>query len=250
MAVLHKVYGSHAVSAALNKSPDRCVDLHVLSNDSGPSGKHQELIELARTIGLPVKPVDKAELNELSGTNNHQGVLLVMEGKAHYQESDIDGLVDGCPEAPLVLALDGVQDPHNLGACLRTAEAFGVSMVIAPKDRACDITSVVRKVASGAAERVPFVRVTNLVRTLTYLQHKGLWITGAAGEAQQLVEEVDFTGPTVVVMGAEGKGLRERTRKSCDYLTAIPMRGEVGSFNVSVACGIFLYEVARQRGKA
>ena len=248
MTGLQKVYGTHAVSAALEKHADRCVDLHVLTGESGGSEKIQRIVELARAAGLPVKPVDKGELKELTGSANHQGVLLVMEAKTNYQESDLDGLIDDCSSAPLILALDGVQDPHNLGACLRSAEAFGVAAVIAPKDRACDITPTVRKVASGSAERVPFIRVTNLVRTLTSLQRKGLWTTGAAGEADQSLRDIDFSAPAVVVLGAEGKGLRERTRKSCDYLAAIPMLGSVGSFNVSVACGIFLYEVARQRG--
>lgn len=163
-----------------------------------------------------------------------------------YEEGDIPAILEG-KESPLVLILDCVQDPHNLGACLRTADAAGVQAVIVPKDKSATLNATVRKVACGAAEVVPLVAVTNLARTLEKLQKKGLWTVGTAGEAEQVIYQQDLTGPTVLIMGAEGKGMRRLTREHCDYLVKLPMGGSVSSLNVSVATGICLFEAVRQR---
>jgi 23S rRNA (guanosine2251-2'-O)-methyltransferase len=168
-------------------------------------------------------------------------------------ESDLGVLLEkagGSGRVPLVLVLDGVQDPHNLGACLRTADAAGVDAVVVPKDRAVQLTETVRQVASGAAEKVPFVAVTNLARALKLLQEAGLWLTGTADEAVQSIYDIDFKGPTAIVMGAEGAGLRRLTGECCDHLVGIPMHGSVGCLNVSVATGVCLFEVVRQRSVA
>ncbi|HOW62132.1 MAG TPA: 23S rRNA (guanosine(2251)-2'-O)-methyltransferase RlmB, partial [Candidatus Contendobacter sp.] len=192
---------------------------------------------------------DRAELDRLSGGARHQGVVarLVIRQRS-YDEADLPELL-AAPNGPaLVLALDGVQDPHNLGACLRSAAAADVQAVIAPTDRAAGLNATVRKVASGGADIVPFVAVTNLARTLRGLQEQGVWIVGAAGEADATLYDVDFTLPTALVLGAEEKGLRRLTREVCDRLARIPMAGGMESLNVSVAAGIFLFEARRQRG--
>ena len=239
------VYGIHAVTAALKENAQGSGDLFI--HDARHKEKIRHICELAAAMGKTIHTISKAELQQRLGAVNHQGVMLVLRSTPHWQESDLDSLLEQSQQVPLMLALDSVQDPHNLGACLRSADALGVLAVIVPKDRACDLTPVVRKVACGGAERVPLIRVTNLVRTLTRLQQHGLWVVGMAGEAEQAIGGVDLTLPSVIVMGAEGKGLRVRTRKACDYLAAIPLLGTVGSLNVSVACGVVLYEVYRQR---
>ena len=188
-------------------------------------------------------------LQKALGEVAHQGVAAEVLPLAPWSEDDLVGAL-GLAQNPLVLALDGVQDPHNLGACLRTADACGVLAVVVPKDRAAHLTPVVRKVAAGAAETVPLVTVTNLVRTLKLLKEAGLWITGADGDATRAAAEVDFTGGTVLVMGAEGAGLRQLTRQTCDHLVSLPRLGAVESLNVSVATGMLLYEVVRQRSKS
>lgn len=239
------VFGVHAVQAALKSKAKNATELFVLVGQR--TAKVEKICADANSFGLRITQAKKHTLDGLCGHANHQGLVLKIIDTPHYQESDIQEILSANTSIPLILALDGVQDPHNLGACLRTAEAMGVDMVIAPKDRACDITPVVRKVASGAAERVPFIQVTNLVKTLEVLKKSGLWVFGAAGEACEPLDKIDFTRPSVLVMGAEGRGLRQLTRKTCDGIAAIPMQGAVGSFNVSVACGICLYEAVRQR---
>jgi 23S rRNA (guanosine2251-2'-O)-methyltransferase len=239
------VFGIHAVQAALDNQSLRGIELLVQAGDH--NGKIKQICASAARAGMPISQVRKKILDEQCDGAIHQGVLLTIKPAVLVRESDLDSLLQKCTTAPLVLALDGVQDPHNLGACLRTAEAMGVDAVIAPKDGSCDITPAVRKVASGAAERVPFVRVTNLARTLKSLQKSGLWVSGAASEADSALGDVDFTQPSVLVLGAEGSGMRNLTRRACDYIVSIPMSGTVGSFNVSVACGICLYEIIRQR---
>ena len=240
-----RVFGLHAVAALLESSPEACRSLLV---QSGLRGKVDAILSLAQDAGVRVERADKRELDRLSADANHQGVIARVDRQLTFSEGDLDALLARSSGTPLILALDGIQDPHNLGACLRTAEAFGVDVVIAPKDKACGITPVVRKVASGAAERIPFVPVVNLARTLQSLKKSGLWVFGAAGEAGDPLHGADLSVPAVILMGAEGRGLRQRSRSLCDHLLAIPMHGDVGSFNVSVACGIFLYEVIRQRG--
>ncbi|MCY1219179.1 23S rRNA (guanosine-2'-O-)-methyltransferase RlmB [compost metagenome] len=189
---------------------------------------------------------DRHELDEWA-EGVHQGVVAEVSPSQVWGENLLDELLERTPGAPLLLALDGVTDPHNLGACLRTADAAGVLAVIVPKDKSATLNATVRKVACGAAEVMPLVAVTNLSRTLEKLQKKGLWVVGTAGEAEQEVYEQDMTGPIVLVMGAEGKGMRRLTREHCDYLVKLPMAGSVSSLNVSVATGVCLFEAVRQR---
>jgi 23S rRNA (guanosine2251-2'-O)-methyltransferase len=241
------VYGLHAVEALLKHSHDSILELLILQ------GRHDQRIEVvlerARRLGLRIKEVTRAELDELSGAAVHQGVLaLCRELKLERSEGFLNELLGGLTHPPFLLVLDGVTDPHNLGACLRSAEAAGVDAVIVPKDKSALITPVVRKVACGAAESLPFIAVTNLARCLKHLQDEHrIWVQGAAGEASQSLYQSDLKGPLALVMGSEGKGLRRLTREHCDNLFAIPMAGEVSSLNVSVATGICLFEAVRQR---
>ena len=243
------IHGLHAVTAALKYEPERLHGLWV--ERQRRDGRIQALLDQASTQGVAVHPVDRAELDRLSGGVRHQGVIarLAVVTQRSYDEADLLELLAALEGVPLLLVLDGVQDPHNLGACLRSAAAAGVHAVIAPADRAAGLNATVRKVACGAAEIVPFVPVTNLARTLRTLQEQGIWLVGAAGEADASLYEVDFTVPTAIVLGAEEKGLRRLTREICDRLARIPMvESGVESLNVSVATGIFLFEARRQRG--
>lgn len=199
---------------------------------------------------IPIHFVERAELDRLSGGARHQGIVAQLEVRRRgLDEAHLPGLLDATVVPALLLVLDGVQDPHNLGACLRSAAAAGVHAVIAPTDRAVGLNATVRKVASGAAEITPFVPVTNLARTLRSLRDRGIWLVGAAGEAESSLYDVDLTLPTAIVLGAEEKGLRRLTREVCDRLARIPLaEGSVESLNVSVVAGIFLFEARRQRG--
>ena len=191
---------------------------------------------------------DKDEIARAADGVNHQGVLAWVRSPKPRLEKDLPDLLQGLDRPPFLLILDGVQDPHNLGACLRTADAAGVHAVIAPKDNAAGLTPTVCKVASGAAETVAYVQVTNLARAMDRLKEQGIWLTGTAGEATTDVYQADLKGPLGLVMGAEGSGLRRLTRERCDHLVRLPMLGRVESLNVSVATGICLYEALRQRG--
>ena len=206
-----------------------------------------ELAALARAAGVPVEPVGREALERAAGGANHQGALAWVRTPAARAEHDLDALLDGCAGPPLLLVLDGVTDPHNLGACLRSADGAGVAAVIAPKDKAVGLTPVAVKVASGAAESVPFVQVTNLARTLEALQRRGIWTVGLSDTAPASLFATDLGGPLALVLGGEGSGLRRLTAERCDLLAALPMRGRVESLNVSVAAGICLYESLRQR---
>jgi 23S rRNA (guanosine2251-2'-O)-methyltransferase len=238
------IYGVHAVHSLLKRHPDRVLELKLAEHRDDPRVRAIEA--LAREHGIKVQRVDAQVLQQALGDATHQGVAADVLPLAPWSEDDlIMALTDA--RSPLVLALDGVQDPHNLGACLRTADACGAMAVVVPKDRAAHLTPVVRKVAAGAAESVPLVTVTNLVRTLKLLKEAQLWVTGADADAPQTAAEVDFTGGTVLVMGAEGTGLRQLTRQTCDHLVRLPRLGSVESLNVSVAAGMLLYEVVRQR---
>lgn len=240
------IYGLHPVAAALRYEPDRVQELWVERNRR--DARLQALLQTAAAQGVAVRPVERAELDRRSGHARHQGVLArCLAGVPARTEQELPAILQAAPTAPLLMALDGVQDPHNLGACLRSAAAAGVDAVLAPVDRAVGLTPVVRKVASGAAEITPFIQVTNLARALDRLKEQGVWLIGAAGEAEQTLYELDFTGPVAIVLGAEEKGLRRLTREQCDYLARIPMTSGVESLNVSVAAGIFLFEVVRQR---
>ncbi len=240
------IYGLHAVTAALNHEPEQVCELWL--ERQRRDGRMQALLDQATGRGVMVRWADRAELDRLSGGARHQGVVarLAVRPRGH-DETDLLELLAAADGPALLLALDGVQDPHNLGACLRSAAAAGVHAVIAPTDRAAGLNATVRKVASGGADIVPFVSVTNLARTLRGLQDQGVWIVGAAGEADDLLYDMDFTLPTAIVLGAEEKGLRRLTREACDRLARIPMTGAMESLNVSVAAGIFLFEARRQR---
>ncbi|WP_339896774.1 23S rRNA (guanosine(2251)-2'-O)-methyltransferase RlmB [uncultured Gilvimarinus sp.] len=245
MSKTETLYGLHAVTTVLKSAPERVLSLMALQGRQDQ--RVQKVLQLAAQNGISVEQVARKKLDALAGDGNHQGIIAhCRPGQAH-DENFLYALLDNLDEAPFLLVLDGVTDPHNLGACLRSADAAGVHAVIAPKDNAAGLNPTVRKVACGAAESVPFIPVTNLARTLTQLQERGLWLRGAAGEAKATVYQADLTGPLVLVMGAEGTGLRRLTRETCDELIKIPMAGSVSSLNVSVATGICLFEAVRQR---
>ena len=188
-----------------------------------------------------------ADLDRLSGQQRHQGVIAGFTGSNLATESQLDAILDSISDTPLILVLDGIQDPHNLGACLRTADAAGVHMVVICKDRSSGITPVVRRAASGAAETLAVIQATNLARVLRKLKNRGIWLAGTSDDASDSLYTADLTGPLALVMGSEGSGLRRLTGELCDYLVSIPMAGQVESLNVSVATGVCLYEINRQR---
>lgn len=248
MSQLERIYGVHAVEALLRHHPKRVKQLWLAAGRQDP--RVQVLVDLAGQQRIAVGQKDRRELDEWA-EGVHQGVVAEVSPSQVWGENMLDELLDRATTPPLLLALDGVTDPHNLGACMRTADAAGAHAVIVPKDKSATLNATVRKVACGAAEVIPLVAVTNLARTLEKLQQRGLWIVGTAGEAEQELYQQDMTGPTVLVMGAEGKGMRRLTREHCDYLVKLPMAGSVSSLNVSVATGVCLFEAVRQRqGKA
>ena len=238
------IYGMHAVRVMLERHAERVLNVRLAEQRDDPRARAIE--ELARRHERPLQRVDLHALRQQLGDVAHQGVAAEITPLPPWSE---DGLLDALQsaQAPLLLALDGVQDPHNLGACLRTADACGALAVIVPRDRAAQLTPAVRKVAAGAAETTPVVVVTNLVRTLKLLKEAGLWIVGADAAAEKAAREVDLRGPVVLVLGGEGTGLRQLTRQNCDFLVHLPQRGTVESFNVSVAAAMLLYETLRQR---
>lgn len=244
MSQLEKVYGVHAVEALLRHHPKRVKQLWLAESRHDP--RVQTLVELAGQNRVPVGHKDRRELDEWA-EGVHQGVVAEVSPSQVWGEAMLEELLDRREGPPLLLVLDGVTDPHNLGACLRTADAAGALAVIVPKDKSATLNATVRKVACGAAEVIPLVAVTNLARTLEKLQQRGLWLVGTAGEAEQELYQQDLTGPTVLIMGAEGKGMRRLTRDHCDYLVRLPMSGSVSSLNVSVATGVCLFEAVRQR---
>jgi 23S rRNA (guanosine2251-2'-O)-methyltransferase len=242
-----KVYGLHAVRALLLRHAARVSSVTVSEGRADP--RAAEILELARKAGKSVKRAPPAAFKQF-GDGVHQGVYADVLPLAPWHEEELVAGITRALESgssPLVLVLDGVQDPHNLGACLRTADACGALAVVIPKDRAVQMNATVRKVATGAAETTPLAVVTNLARTLRLLKDAGLWIVGADAEAPKLAHETDLTGPVAIVMGAEGGGLRQLTRDTCDLLVRLPQQGSVESLNVSVATGMLLYEAVRQR---
>ena len=241
----HEIYGIHAVQAALN-NPRRTVKTLYINQDRADS-RLQALLNTAEARGISVEKLTLQALNKRFPDVIHQGVAARTGALPEYGESDLISLLASSQSPALILILDGVTDPHNLGACLRTADAAGVDFVIIPKDKSASITPVVSKVACGAAESMPVVRVTNLARAIATLKDQGVWVYGAAGEADTSIYTLDTQTPLALVMGAEGPGLRRLTRDLCDGLFSLPMRGEVSSLNVSVATGVSLYEVVRQR---
>jgi 23S rRNA (guanosine2251-2'-O)-methyltransferase len=240
------IFGLHAVRTLLQQRPERAA-LLVLQKGR-EDARVAELVKLAEARSIKIEWRDGRELDRLAGDEHHQGACLHIRGLGPMGEGALDDLLDAAAAPPLLLVLDGVQDPHNLGACLRTADAAGVTAVIVPKDRAAGLSATVRKVASGAAETVPLIQVTNLARTLRWLKEREIWIVGTDDEAQHSIYGSKLTGPLALVLGAEGSGLRRLTREHCDLLVSIPMHGVVESLNVSVAAGVLLYEAVRQRG--
>lgn len=239
------VGGWHAVLTLLEQAPERVLDVWI---DRARKGERREqLLKAAKTAGVKVQEATSESLDTRLGGDRHQGVVARCRAAVERTEAELPEFLEGLKQAPLLLILDGVQDPHNLGACLRSADAAGVHAVILPRDNAAPLTPVVRKVASGAAETVPVFRVTNLARVLDMLKAAGVWLVGTAGEGEKLIYDVDLDDPVALVLGAEGKGMRRLTRDKCDFLARIPMAGAVGSLNVSVAAGVCLFEAVRQR---
>ncbi|WP_386691462.1 MULTISPECIES: 23S rRNA (guanosine(2251)-2'-O)-methyltransferase RlmB [unclassified Lonepinella] len=240
-----QIYGIHAVSAFLERTPERIIEVLVLK---GREDKRlQPLLNELHKLGISVQFLNRQSLDNKAQGEVHQGIIARVQVAKELNENDLDQILQH-KQNPFLLVLDGVTDPHNLGACLRTADAAGVDAVIVPKDKSAQLTSVARKVACGAAETMPLVRVTNLARTLRELQqHHNIWVVGTAGEATETLYQSKLTGAIALVMGAEGEGMRRLTRECCDQLISIPMAGSVSSLNVSVATGVCLFEIVRQR---
>ena len=240
------VYGVHAVAALLANRIRPTKILYV--NQERVDKRIQELLEVAEKLSIPVERLSAQKMNQRFADFSHQGIVASAAKLPEYIENDFSRLLDLSKKPCLILILDGVTDPHNLGACLRSADAAGVDFVVIPKDKNASITPVVSKVACGAAESVPLVRVTNLARAMEHIKQQGVWIYGAAGEASTSVYHLDCKTSMAIVMGAEDKGMRHLTREQCDGLFSLPMLGTVSSLNVSVATGVCLYEIIRQRG--
>lgn len=245
MADGNRVYVLHAVQGVLKRDADTVRSLWC--DRRRRDRRMRDLLEQAKRLGIAVHEVANEELDRLSEGARHQGVVAEVSGTSVHNESFLDELLTGLDRPAFLLVLDGVQDPHNLGACLRTADAAGVKAVILPRDRAVGVTASVRKVASGAAENLPIIEVTNLARTLRQIRDAGVWVVGTSDRAEQTIYQLDLDRPLALAMGAEGMGIRENTRKQCDAIVRLPMQGVVESLNVSVATGICLYEVLRQR---
>lgn len=242
------VVGHHAVQAVLRVNPERALGLYVVLNQH--SQPQQKILEIAEQYGVPLHPVDKRGLTQRCANEQHQGVALQAKPQRERNEKELKILVESL-SMPLLLILDQVQDPHNFGACLRTADAAGADAVIVARDNASPLTAVVQKVASGAAESMPIFRVANLSRAIDNLKELGVWVIGTSDKADTSLYQQDLSGALAIVMGAEGKGLRSLTEKKCDALVSLPMAGTVvSSLNVSVATGVCLYEVVRQRLKS
>jgi 23S rRNA (guanosine2251-2'-O)-methyltransferase len=244
----HVLYGFHAVTVRLKTAPDSVVEVHL--DTQRRDARMRSFAQRAAEAGARVMDSDDKRLSQLAGNDRHQGVVaLVKPLLARHSLDDVLDEVQAKQQAtpPLVLALDGVTDPHNLGACLRVADASGVHAVIAPKDHAVGLNATVSKVASGAAETVPYMMVTNLARALGELKEREIKVVGTSDDAAQTLYDIDLSGPLALVLGAEGKGLRQLTRNTCDVLVKIPMAGAVASLNVSVAAGVCLFEAVRQR---
>ena len=239
------LFGFHAVTVRLKTAPESIVEIHV--DTTRRDARMRQFAERAEAAGAKLVDSDDARLTGLAGSPRHQGVVARVQ--AVKAKHSLDEVLDEAEGPPLVLVLDGVTDPHNLGACLRVADGAGAHAVVAPKDHAVGINATVSKVASGAAETVPYLMVTNLARTLNELKERDIRIVGFSDDAERTLYDLDLRGPVALVMGAEGPGMRQLTRKTCDELVRIPMLGAVESLNVSVASGICLYEALRQRSK-
>lgn len=238
--------GIHAVEAALDHDVSNLVELYV--ENGSQNARVKALAERARELGVKPHARDRAALDRMTGGARHQGVVARYKAPAALAETDLAALVEKAGRDALLLVLDGVTDPHNFGACLRSSEAAGVTAVVVPKDRAVGVTPTVRRASAGAADRVPIVAATNLARTLNSIKDAGVWLVGLDGDATQSVYDIDLKGPIALVLGGEGEGMRRLTREACDFVAKIPMRGDVESLNVSVSTGIVLFEALRQRG--
>jgi 23S rRNA (guanosine2251-2'-O)-methyltransferase len=239
------LYGIHSVESALNHDPGNILELYFESDSQ--NARIKELSDRARELGLKPHARPRDALDRMTGGARHQGAVARYRAPPPRVESELSALIEQAGREALLLVLDGITDPHNLGACLRSAEAAGVTAVIAPKDKAVGITPTVRRASSGAADRVAFFAVTNLARTLKSIKQQGVWLVGLAGESKQDFYSIDLKGPIAIVLGSEGEGMRRLTSESCDFLARIPMRGDVESLNVSVATGVVLFEALRQR---
>ena len=239
------VYGLHAINAVLERAPERLLELWIAQPRD--DARTRELRDRAQGVGVRIQSVGGEALAKLVGDVAHQGAVAAVRPLKPWDERDLMEALSGLEEDALLLILDGVTDPHNLGACLRTADAAGAHAVLIPKDRAAAVDGVVRKVAAGAAEFVPVASVTNLARSIDMLKERGIWVVGTEGEAPQTLYAADLKRPLALVLGAEGGGMRRLTRERCDFLVRIPMSGQVESLNVSVAAGIALFEARRQR---
>jgi 23S rRNA (guanosine2251-2'-O)-methyltransferase len=237
------LFGFHAVGVRLKTAPQSIIEIYY--EPTRRDARMRQFLERVNEAGVRLIEADGLRLSKLAGSHGHQGVAARVEPVA--QVHSLDDLLDAVDGPALLLVLDGVTDPHNLGACLRVADGAGAQAVIAPKDHAVGVNATVAKVASGAAETVPYFMVTNLARTLNELKERNIWIIGTAEDAPKTLYQVDLKGPVALVLGAEGEGMRQLTRKTCDELISIPMQGAVESLNVSVASGVCLYEALRQR---
>lgn len=244
MAQHEWLYGLHAMESVLSREPERIVEIFVLKGRDDE--RLNRIIQQARQAGISIQFCQRRVLDDKVQGEQHQGVVARAKPGKQFDEKDLQQLLETQAQG-FYLVLDGVTDPHNLGACLRSADAAGVTALIVPKDKSANLTPTARKVACGAAETIPLIQVTNLARTLRTMQEAGIWVVGTAGEAEQLLYDCKLTGPMAIVMGAEGKGMRRLTRETCDELVKLPMAGSVSSLNVSVATGICLFEVVRQR---
>ncbi|NQZ31847.1 MAG: 23S rRNA (guanosine(2251)-2'-O)-methyltransferase RlmB [Oceanospirillaceae bacterium] len=239
------IFGFHAVKTTLKHDATRIKKLLVIAERKDE--RIGEVIESAKALNIPIERCNRKLLDECTGRGTHQGVALECEPIQAKNEAYLDKLLDNLSEPAFLLVLDGVTDTHNLGACIRSADAAGIHAVIAPKNNSAPLNATVAKVACGAVNVVPYVQVTNLARTLQQLQQRGIWLAGTSGDAEQDVYQANLVGPLAIVMGAEGKGMRRLTQENCDFLLKIPMAGEVSSLNVSVAAGVCLFEAVRQR---
>ena len=240
------IFGFHSVEAILEREPERFLEIYALK---GREDKRlNSVINMARKFGVSIQFMQRKVLDDKARGEQHQGIIARVRAGKQYSERDLDDIIKR-EQTPFLLVLDGITDPHNLGACLRSADAAGVHAVVVPKDKSAKLTATARKVACGAAETVPLVQVTNLARTLREIKDAGVWVVGTAGETDTTLFEANLTGPIAMVMGAEGDGMRRLTREHCDVLVKIPMVGTVSSLNVSVATGISLFEVRRQRSQ-
>lgn len=244
------VFGLHAAQSAIEQHPDRIKEVVLLKGRQ--DNRMNKLLDIVREQGVKFRLASKEEFDrnlqkqELTGSR-HQGVMVLMTAAPVLKENDLDAVLDALEAEPLLLILDGVTDPHNIGACLRTCDAVGAHGLIVPKDKSGSLTPTAVKIASGASDSVPFFAVTNLARTIEALKERGIWVYGTAGEANSSIYQTKLTGPIALVMGAEGDGMRRLTRELCDGLINIPMAGHVSSLNVSVATGVCLFEIVRQR---